>query len=423
MLGFTRLPPWFEGAFAQFEAVFSDSRNIASFTALTSAVMLAEAQRTVSGLTRGISRPDAKSDRTYRYFLGGADWSATDLAHYTATFVFDQLDVGAGDEVLVHVDDTFIGKTGDATNGVAELYNPAEGELEQGNKFVTSCIQVGEVYIPYLARMYVPEDLAPNFEQPFRKKTEIAVEEIVTLLQLPVGAALIVVFDSAYYGDKHVTTIQERGHDVVCRYKLSNHVSPLDEVWSQRVDAFASTLEYEQTTITVRGEKKTYHVASEIVEIEGVGLVKIVASKTDDGTTVLPQHGSRPVSGRDPRTRRVSAEHRDTPPAIGREVRVQTVRSRAETSDRALHPVSVFNVDAGNGVRTSGRGLLGRTRRTERRLDYVKEAYLVETVLDLFEEIDPSLPRAERQAVVHDRVSVLSWSSVANFLITVSEIS
>ena len=56
-------------------------------------------------------------------------------------------------------------------------------------------------------------------------------------------------------------------------------------MWSQRVDVFASTLEYEQTTITVRGEKKTYHVASEIVEIEGVGPVKIVASKTDDGTT------------------------------------------------------------------------------------------------------------------------------------------
>jgi len=56
------------------------------------------------------------------------------------------------------------------------------------------------------------------------------------------------------------------------------------------------------------------------------------------------------------------------------------------------------------------------------RLDHVKEAYLVETVLNLFEEIDPSLPRAERRAVVHDRVSVLSWSFVANFLITVSEI-
>ena len=56
------------------------------------------------------------------------------------------------------------------------------------------------------------------------------------------------------------------------------------------------------------------------------------------------------------------------------------------------------------------------------RLDHAKEAYLVETLLEITEEVPPSLPRAERRAVVHDRVSVLSWSFVANFLITVSEI-
>jgi hypothetical protein len=72
VLGLTRLPPWFEKELARFESVFSDSRNVESFTALTSAVILATTQWTVSGLSRGISRPDgdAKSDRTYRYFLG-----------------------------------------------------------------------------------------------------------------------------------------------------------------------------------------------------------------------------------------------------------------------------------------------------------------------------------------------------------------
>ena len=104
VLGLTRLPPWFEQVFARFESVFSDGRNVASFTALTSAVILAEVQWTVSSLTRGISRPDAKSDRTYRYFLGGADWSATDLAQHHAAFVFKQLEVGVGDEILLHVD-------------------------------------------------------------------------------------------------------------------------------------------------------------------------------------------------------------------------------------------------------------------------------------------------------------------------------
>lgn len=288
MLGFTRLPTWFERAFGRFKPVFLDSRNFESFTALASAVIMAHAQWTVSELAHGISRPhrDAKSGRAYRYFLGGADWSATNLAHQQAAYLFEQLDVGAGDDVLLHIDDAFVGKTGDAIGGVAELYNPAEGELEQGNKFVTSCIQVGDVYVPYLARMFT-NDLAPQFEQPFMKKTEIAVKQIVTPLQLPAGAALTVVFDFAYYGGERVEAIQEQGHDVVCRYKSSNQVSPLDQVWSQRVDAKASTLEYDQTTITitVRGKTKTYHVAIETVEINGVGPVKIVVSKTADGTT------------------------------------------------------------------------------------------------------------------------------------------
>ena len=102
----------------------------------------------------------------------------------------------------------------------------------------------------------------------------------MTPLQLPAGAALTVIFDSAYYGDERIVAIQNQGHDAVCRLKSDKHFSSQGVVWTRRVDALASTLEYESTTITVRGKEKTYDVASEIVEIEGVGSVKIVASKT-----------------------------------------------------------------------------------------------------------------------------------------------
>lgn len=385
---------------------------------------MANGQWTVSELTRGISRPhrDAKSDRTYRYFLGGADWSAIDLAQQQAAYVFEQLNVGAGDELLLHIDDTFVGKTGDATDGVAELYNPAEGELEQGNKFVTSCIQVGDVYVPYLARMFIPEDLAPEFEQPFMKKTEIAVEKIVTPLQLPAGAALTVVFDSAYYGGERVTAIQNQGHDVVCRYKSSHHVSPVGEVWSQRVDDFASTLEYERTTITVRGEKKTYHVASEIVEIDDVGPVKIVASKTADGTTRyylstdLGRSAAEILELVEDRWN-IETFHQESDAKFGFK---QYEVERKQAIERYLQLVSlawtlVTFSERANVAFWEERGGLSV------RLDHVQEAYHVETLLDLFEEIDPSLPRAERRARVHERVRSLSWSSVAISFVTISE--
>ena len=420
MFGLTRLPPWFDSVFARFESVFSDSRNVDSFTALVSALILAETQWTVSELTRGISRSDAKSARAYRYFLSGADWSATTLAQQAAAFVFDQLDVGAGDDILLHIDDTFVPKTGDATDGVARLYNPTTGKKELGNKFVTSCLQVNDTYWPYLARMYISEDLAPKFEQPFKKKTEIAVEEIVTPLQLPVGAALTVVFDSAYYGGKRVAAIQEQGYDVVCRYKSSNHVSPLGEVWSQRVDAFASTLEYELTSITVRGREKTYHVASETVEIQGVGPVKIVASKTDDGTTryyLSTDLGRSPAEILELVEDRWNIEtaHEESNQKFGfKQYQIESKQAIERYIQLVFLAWTLVTVSEQADVAFWDDG-----GKLSIRLDHAKEAYLVETVLDINEEIDPSLPRAERRARMSELVSELSWSSVAKNFITV----
>ena len=424
MLGVTRLPPWFEQAFAAFEAVFSDSRNVDSFKHLVSALILSEAQWTVCGLSRGISRPDAdaKSRRAYDYFFGNADWSATDLAQYHAEYVFDQLQIGAGDDVLLHIDDTFVPKTGDATDGVARLYNPIAAETELGNKIVTSCLQVGDVYVPYLVRMYVPEDLAPDFDEPFKKKTEIAVEEIVTPLQLPAGAALTVVFDSAYYGDERVVAIQDQGHDVVCRLKSDKHVSLQDVVWTQRVDARASTLEYESITITVRGKEKTYDVASEVVEIEDVGPVKIVASKTDDTT----RHYLSTDLGRSAAEILELVEHRWNIETVHEESNAkfgfkQYQLERKQAIERYIQLVFlawtlVTFAERANVAFWEDRGGLSV------RLDHAKEAYLVETLLEMTKEVAPSLPRAERREQLHELVREFSWSSFANFFVAAIKI-
>jgi hypothetical protein len=299
------------------------------------------------------------------------------------------------------------------------LYNPATGELEQGNKFVTSCLQIGDVYVPYLARMYIKEELASNFQQPFKKKTEIAVEDIVMPLQLPTGAALTVVFDSAYYGGNRVTAIQDQGHDVVCRYKSSNHVSPVGEVWTQRVDDYASTLEYEPTTITVRDEKKTYDVASKVVEIDGVGLVKIVASKTPDGTTRyylstdLDRSAAEILSLVEDRWN-IETLHQQSDEKFG--FKQYQVR-RKQAIERYIQIVFlawtlVTLSEQADVAFWNDRGRLSV------RLDHAQEAYLVETVLDICEDVDPSLRRTERREIVHERVRQYSWSSIAIFFIS-----
>lgn len=282
MLGVSRLPPWFRQTIATFVSMFTDSRNVPSFEALVSSLILAESQWTVRGLARGITRPDAKSGSAYNYFVSEADWSAPLLAHHLADYMFEQLHIGEGGHITLFIDDTFVPKTGDATDGVARLYNPAMGKREWGNKLVTSSLQAKNIYVPYQARLYILEHLAPAFDEPFKTKLEIAVSDIILPLQLPAGAALTVVFDSAYYASKVITTIRAQGYNVVCRLKTTKHVQPLGLGWSLRVDVFASTLAYEERTITVRGEMKTYHVASELVEIEDVGPVRLVVSETDE---------------------------------------------------------------------------------------------------------------------------------------------
>lgn len=132
-------------------------------------------------------------------------------------------------------------KTGDTTDGVGRFRNPCTGEIEWGNVFVTSCLQASETFVPYRARMYLSEQTAAALDEPFRKKTDIALEEIIRLLQLPAGAVLTVVFDSAYYRSDIVTAIQAQGYDVICRLTSDKHVKRPDAVGTHRVDTGVRT--------------------------------------------------------------------------------------------------------------------------------------------------------------------------------------
>jgi len=53
------------------------------------------------------------------------------------------------------------------------------------------------------------------------------------------------------------------------------------------------------------------------------------------------------------------------------------------------------------------------------RLDHAKEAYLVETLLEIFEEVAPSLPRAEQREQLRELVREFSWSSFVKSFLTV----
>src|SRR5699024_7718313 len=218
------------------------------------------------------------------------------------------------------------------------------------------------------------------------------------------------------------TSIQNHGHDVVCRLKSDKHVSPQGVVWTQRVDARASTLEYESTTITVRGKEKTYDVASEIVVIEGVDPVKIVASKTEDTTrhylsTDLGRSAAEILELVEQRWN-IETVHEESNAKFGFK---QYQLERKQAIERYLQLVFlawtlVTFAERANVAFWDERGGLSV------RLDHAKEAYLVETLLEINDRVAPSLPRAERREQLHELVREFSWSSFADLFVTAIEI-
>jgi hypothetical protein len=183
----------------------------------------------------------------------------------------------------------------------------------------------------------------------------------------------------------------------------------------------ASTLEYESTTITVRGTEKPDDVASEIVEIEDVGRVKIVASKTED---TIRYYLSTDL-GRSAAEILELVEHRWNIETVHEESNAkfgfkQYQLERKQAIERYIQLVFlawtlVTFAERANVAFWEERG--GRSVR----LDHAKEAYLVETLLEITEEVTPSLPRAERREQLHGLVREFSWSSLADSFVPIAK--
>lgn len=282
MLGVTRLPEKYRYAFLQFTDAFRESQNYASFKALASALIITQGAWTVTALDERISRPEEKSRRAYSYFFTNATWNATDLADALLSYICTRLAIDQGDEILIHIDDSFSRKFGDVTDGVADFRNPTTGQIEDGNVLVTYCLQARELYVPFRVVPSLGEEEATTLGEPFRTKLEIAVEEIIQPLQLPAGAAVTVVADSAYYSKKTVKRILNQGYDIVCRLKSDKHVRPQGRIGTYRVDEYAEKLSFEEVSLCICDTEKTYRVADALVELPDPEIpIKLVVSEAD----------------------------------------------------------------------------------------------------------------------------------------------
>ena len=63
-------------------------------------------------------------------------------------------------------------KKGDKTEGVGKFFDHSKGRYVNANNFVTSCLQVGEVYIPHKAVMYLKREAAKAMGEEFKTKPD-----------------------------------------------------------------------------------------------------------------------------------------------------------------------------------------------------------------------------------------------------------
>lgn len=271
MLKVTGVPAKLKPVFAEFRDEFTKP-SYESFTQLAGAVITQEKSRTVRRLHKGVS--GGKSRTAYEYFFKEAKWDEDAVSHRKAELFYRESGLTAGDKLLLVIDDTFREKKGDKTEGVGKFFDHAKGRYINGNNFVTSCLQVGEVYLPHKVKMYLKEEAAEAMDEEFRTKPEIAYTDMIEPLQVPEGVAVYVVFDSWWYSGELTRNILALGHHVVCQ--LKNNKKLQGDV---NVSELADTAKYSKVEIEVRGKKKVYLASEHIVKIPEVGEVKLVISR------------------------------------------------------------------------------------------------------------------------------------------------
>lgn len=274
-----QLPPTFRQEIHHFKDLFTKP-SYHSLEHLTEGIITCHKPRNVMNLHESLHKDERKSRTAYEYFFNDAKWDDVEVAQRKAEAFYDAVGLKPGDTLILAIDDTHKEKKGNKTDGVGSFYDSTKGEFIWGNNFITSTLQAGEVYILHVARMYLKEEDAAKLGEHFRTKPEIAYGDIISTLRVPEGINVIVIFDSWWYSKDIINKILCLGYEVIGQLKSDSLV--IKEGITLNVSELASRItdeEFRKIEIKVRGKNKSYLAWEAVVEIEGIGEVKLVISK------------------------------------------------------------------------------------------------------------------------------------------------
>ena len=174
-----------------------------------------------------------------------------------------------GKRVLVVIDDTYEEKKGKNTFGVGKFWDHKTKRYIWANNIVTSAIQCGKHFIPYKTEIYVKEDDVKKWNVKFRKKHEIAYENIIKPLKVDKHAKVYVVVDAAYFNKEFIDNCRSKRYHVCGRIKNNAVVLQDDGSEINIIQYFEKIISEKERkiTITVRGKEKTYYAVEDILNL------------------------------------------------------------------------------------------------------------------------------------------------------------
>lgn len=252
-----------------------------SFSQMIAAISICTKSKTVYNLHETIADDfdDKKARSTYDWFFNHAKWDEDEVAQRKTDMFLETIHPKEGERILLIIDDTYREKKGEHTDGVGSFFDHSKGYI-WGNSFVTSVLQCRGLFIPHKAKMYTKKEDVNKEGLKFRTKPQIAFEDIIKPLEIPETTKLMIVFDSWWFSAAFINKVRGLGYHITCQIKSDKKVIPEDV--SVQVQEYAKEFdkkEYNWIEIMVRGKKKSYSVVERLVELEGIGKVRLVISR------------------------------------------------------------------------------------------------------------------------------------------------
>jgi hypothetical protein len=270
---FVRIPDKLKGHLDEFSDLFTKP-SLASFSQLMSAIAVCDKQKNVYNLYNTMALEDKKNRSSYNWFFNNAKWDEDEIADRKAEMLFKAVGLKKGDQILFIVDDTYEEKKGNATEGVGKFYDHSKGYI-WGNRFITSVIQCKGIFIPHKAKMYIKEEDAEEFKNGY----EIAFDEMIEPLKVPNGVEVMVVFDSWWFSVEFINKCLGRGYHVTGQLKSDKKIYVSSSIGVSKYAKQFESKDYRRIELKIRGKKKKYWIVNRLVEIDGIGKVKLVISK------------------------------------------------------------------------------------------------------------------------------------------------